>query len=177
MGKFLIGERIYLRPLEKEDLDKILEWINDPEIRHLTLREELPLNRSKGEEFFEKITKDMILFGICLNNDKLIGTLSLMLQLRSATFGITIGDKAHWNKGYGTEATKIALDYCFNTLNLHRVGLWVFEFNEKAIHCYEKLGFKKEGISREAVYKNGRYWNSVDMGILKEEWNAKVTDL
>ncbi len=148
-----------------------MEWMNDPEIRHLTLREELPLNRSKGEEFFEKINKDMIFFGICLNDGKSIGALNLMLQLKNATLGITIGDKAQRNKGYGTEATKIALDYCFNTLNLHRVGLWVFEFNEKAIHCYEKLGFKKEGISREAVYKNGGYCNIVNMGILKDEWH------
>jgi RimJ/RimL family protein N-acetyltransferase len=52
------------------------------------------------------------------------------------------------------------------------VELWVFEFNERAIRCYEKLGFIKEGVSREAVYKEGRYCNVVNMGILKEEWRA-----
>ena len=179
MSKFMIGERLYLRALEKEDLDKIEEWMNDPEIRHLTNGKEIPLNRSQGEGFFEKMNKnqDMILFGICLNNDDLIGVLNLTLQMRNATFGITIGDKTHWNKGYGTETIKLILDYCFNTLNLHRVGLWVFEFNERGIRCYEKLGFRKECINRETLYKKGKYWNSVDMGILKDEWAAEVTDL
>ncbi len=173
MPKFLIGERIYLRALEKEDLEQCLEWINDPEIRHLATLEEYPFNRAKEEEWFEKVNKDknVILFAICLNDDKLIGNLGITLLSGNANLGIMIGEKEYLGQGYGTEAMKLVLDYCFNTLNLHRVALGVSEFNERAIKCYEKVGFKKEGISREAVYKNGRYWNNIKMGILKQEWS------
>ena len=173
MSKFLIGERLYLRALEKEDLDKCIKWINDPENRHLTKFDEHPFNRTKEEEWFEKMNKNqnMILFAICLNDDKVIGDLGITLLSGNALLGIMIGEKECWNKGYGTEAMKLVLDYCFNTLNLHRVALEVFEFNERAIKCYEKVGFKKEGIAREVVYKKGRYWNNVKMGILKQEWS------
>lgn len=157
-----------MRALEKEDLDALLEWMNDPEMRHLTLKEELPLNRLRGEEFFEKI--DKIFFAICLNDNRLIGSLNLTINQRNAALGITI-DRSCWSKGYGKEATELALDYSFNTRNLHRIELWVFEFNERAMHLYEKLGFKKEGVRREAVYKNGRYWDVINMGILKGEWH------
>jgi RimJ/RimL family protein N-acetyltransferase len=172
MQRFLTGERIYLRALEREDMDEMLTWMSDPEIRYLSLMEELPQNRSKAGELFEKMNKEAIPFAICLNDDRLIGMLRLALHLRNATIGITIGDRAYWSRGYGTEATRLALDYCFNTLNLHRVELWVFEYNDRAINCYKKLGFRKEGTGREAVYKNGRYVNVVNMGILKKEWRA-----
>jgi len=167
MPKFLIGERIYMRAMEKEDLGAILEWVNDPEMRHLTQKEEFPVSRLRGEELFEK---DKIFFAICLNDNRLIGFLNLTINQRNATLGITI-DRSYWSKGYGKEATELALDYCFNTLNLHRVELWVFEFNERAIHLYEKLGFKKEGVHREAVYKKGKYWDVIDMGMLRDEWH------
>ena len=173
MPKFLIGERLYLRSLEKDDLEQCMKWINDPEIRCLTAFDERPFNKIKEEEWFEKVNKDknVILFAICSNDSKLIGNLSLNIHLRNATLGIMIGEKEYWNRGYGTEAIKLVLDYCFNTLNLHRIALGVFEFYERTIKCYEKVGFKREGIAREVVYKKGRYWDDIKMGILKQEWS------
>ncbi len=171
MPKFLIGERIYLRALEREDLGKCLEWHNDPEIRKFA-GEIIPINKEKLEEFFDLEIKDRDKIWFSIMNkadDELIGDLRLYLKFRTGDIGIVI-EKAYWSKGYGTEVMKLALDYCFNTLDLHRVELWVFEFNTRAIRCYEKVGFKREGVKREDSYKNGKYCNSLVMGILRDEW-------
>jgi len=173
MSKFLIGERIYLRALEKDDIVQCMKWINDPEIRCLTAFDERPFNKIKEEEWFEKMNKNknVILFAICLDDANFIGNIGITLLSGNALLGIMIGEKEYLGRGYGTEAIKLVLDYCFNTLNLHRVALGVFEFNERAIKCYEKVGFKREGIAREVVYKKGRYWDDIKMGILKQEWS------
>ena len=89
---------------------------------------------------------------------------------RCATLGIVIGDKQQWSKGYGTEATRILVDVGIRTLNLNRIDLDVHEFNERGLRCYEKIGFVKEGEFREAVYADGLYYNTIRMGMLRDEW-------
>jgi len=86
--------------------------------------------------------------------------------------GIGIGDKAYWGRGVGTEVMNILLRYVFTELNLHRLSLTVFEYNQRAIRLYEKCGFKIEGINREYHFRDGRRWDLVSMGILREEWLA-----
>ena len=107
--------------------------------------------------------------------DRLIGTCAFS-QLDgdngSALFHITIGERDCWGKGYGTEATAIMLDHAFSTLGLHLVGLAVFEFNERAIRSYLKVGFVVEGRSREAIWRGGRHWDELQMSILEGEWRA-----
>ena len=85
-----------------------------------------------------------------------------------------IGDKRNYDKGYGTEATKLMLNHAFNNLNLNRIYLKVLEDNPRAIKIYDKCGFKKEGVLRSAVYKNGSYKNLIIMSILKEEFALLV---
>jgi len=94
------------------------------------------------------------------------------LPNRNATFGIAIGEKAYWDKGYGTEATRLMLNYGFGTLNLHRITLWVFDFNSRGLHIYQKLGFVEEGRKRESVFRGGRYQDEILMGILESEWKG-----
>ena len=84
--------------------------------------------------------------------------------------GIGIGDKSFWGRGVGREAMEILLRYAFTEMNLHRLSLTVYEYNERAIHMYEKCGFKIEGINREVHYRDGRRWDLVNMGILRSEW-------
>jgi RimJ/RimL family protein N-acetyltransferase len=84
-------------------------------------------------------------------------------------FGIGIGVTSMWGKGYGTEATRLLVRHAFQTLNLNRVGLEVYEFNQGAIRCYEKAGFRIEGRLRQSYFADGRYWDTVVMGILREE--------
>lgn len=92
------------------------------------------------------------------------------LQNRNAECIIDIGEKECWGKGYGREALQLLLDYAFLELNLHRVSLRVFSFNEKAIRLYERLGFKDEGRSRQSLYRDGRWHDICHMGILQEEY-------
>ena len=107
--------------------------------------------------------------------DRLIGTCAFS-QLDgdngSALYHITIGEKEVWGRGFGTEATQLMLDHAFSRLGLHRVGLSVFSFNERAIRSYEKVGFVVEGRARDAIYRDGRYWDEIDMSMLESEWLA-----
>lgn len=88
----------------------------------------------------------------------------------SVMFHITIGERDSWGRGLGTEATELMLAHAFERLGLHRVGLSVFSYNLRAIRAYEKAGFKTEGRQREALLRDGRYWDEVQMGILATEW-------
>jgi RimJ/RimL family protein N-acetyltransferase len=93
---------------------------------------------------------------------------------QTALFHIMIGDSTHRDKGIGSYATNEILRHAFYDINLNRVELTVLESNNRAIALYEKLGFKKEGIKREAVYKNGKFVNMIFMAILKSEYKNEV---
>jgi RimJ/RimL family protein N-acetyltransferase len=91
---------------------------------------------------------------------------------RQASFGICIGAKDAWGQGHGTEATRLMLDHAFGTLSLHRIGLSVFSFNERAIRSYRSCGFVMEGRAREAIWRDGRWWDEVTMSVLYSDWLA-----
>jgi ribosomal-protein-alanine N-acetyltransferase len=174
---FIVGERIYFRPLEREDAPLLRDYINDPEVtRTLTIHR--PINLETEVESLARLGKNdsLIFVGICLKeNDRLIGALDLRLgdfRDRHAVFGISIGAKDEWNKGYGTEATKLIVRYGFQTLNLNRISLRVYEFNPRAMRTYEKCGFVREGVLRQEIYRDGRFWDAYAMGILRSDWDA-----
>ena len=174
---FLIGTRIYLRPLDQADAPLLQPWMNDAEVTR-NLRAYRPFSLRDEEAFIDRIAKDehAVAFGIVLREtDRLIGTTGLHdLQFRNrhAQFGISLGDKNEWGKGYGTEATRLVVRYAFETLNLNRVWLHVYEDNRRGIRCYEKASFKQEGVLRHDIYRDGRYGNTIVMGILRAEWDA-----
>jgi len=89
---------------------------------------------------------------------------------RNAECIIDIGEKEYWGQGYGTEALTLLLNYAFQELNLHRVSLRVFSFNEKAIHLYKKLEFKEEGAGRQSLFRFGKWHDMIHMGILQGEY-------
>jgi RimJ/RimL family protein N-acetyltransferase len=89
---------------------------------------------------------------------------------RSAEYRIIIGEKKYWNKGYGAEAAGLIIDYGFNKLNLNKVWLGVNTENKGAVRSYIKSGFKEEGILRDEIYRNGRYYDAVRMSILRREF-------
>ena len=174
----LIGEKIYLRPLEREDAPLFVIWLNDQEVTR-TLLVSGPINLQKEEEYLENAYKsehDTVLGIAIKETDKLIGSTGLRqidFRNRHAGFGIVIGEKAEWGKGYGTEATSLITRYAFETFNLNRVWLHVFADNERGVRAYEKVGFKREGILRQEGYREGRYWDTLTMAILREEWEAR----
>ena len=91
-------------------------------------------------------------------------------QLGSALFHITIGEKDAWGQGYGTESTRLMLDLAFGALGLHRIALFVFEFNERAIRAYRRCGFVVEGRSRESIWRDGKWWDELAMSVLESDW-------
>jgi RimJ/RimL family protein N-acetyltransferase len=108
-------------------------------------------------------------------SDRLVGTCAFSQldgENGSALYHITIGEKDVWGRGYGTEATRLMLDHAFGTLGLHRVALFVFEFNERAIRTYRRCGFVIEGRSRESIYRDGRWWDELAMSVLESDWRT-----
>jgi RimJ/RimL family protein N-acetyltransferase len=106
-------------------------------------------------------------------SDRLIGTCAFS-QLDgdngSALYHITIGEKDAWGRGFGTEATRLMLEHAFGPLGLHRIALFVFEFNERAIRTYQRCGFVIEGRARESIFRDGQWWDEIAMSVLQSDW-------
>ena len=172
--KKLLGEKIYLSPRNTEDVEKFTEWMNDFETTDYTGRSGALVTIDAEKKYLEEHIKDESTFGIIeLETDKLLGSISLedINHInRTATLGIFIGDKEARNKGYGTEAIRLILDYGFNYLNLNNIKLDVMEFNERAIACYIKCGFKEYGRRRKSEFTNGKYYDRISMDVLAEEF-------
>jgi diamine N-acetyltransferase len=174
---FLIGERIYMRPLAKDDLPLIREWANDPEVRRLTA-EVKPMSEAGADEFYERVRTDpdRIWFAVVLKEgDRMIGEAGLLRMFpawRATDLSIIIGDKGAWDQGYGTEAIVLLLDYAFGYLGFHRVALGVVGFNERALRFYERVGFRREGLERDGYYYDHQYYDFVMMSILEDEFRA-----
>jgi RimJ/RimL family protein N-acetyltransferase len=174
---FLIGAKVYLRPLERADAPVLLPWFNDPEVTRTLLRYR-PLNLQEEEAFLDRMSEsehDLALGVVVRANDQLVGATGfhhMDFRNRHCSFGISIGEKSEWGKGYGTEATALMVQYAFDTLNLNRVWLHVYEYNQRGLRAYEKVGFKREGVLRQECYREGRYWDTIVMAILRDEWEA-----
>ena len=144
--KKIVGERVYLSPINSEDCLKYVEWLNDFETAKYIAQYSKVLTIEKEEEWISKKTDNEYTFGIILKDcDKLIGNISLVNIKdidKTAELGIFIGDKDYLSKGYGSEAIMLLLDYGFNYLNLNNIMLRALAFNERAIKAYQKCGFK-----------------------------------
>ena len=175
----IYGKRIRLRGVERSDVPKFYEWINDPEVNE-GLDVHLPMSMQDEEQWFEQSAQRAqaekpMAIEMCEGNDwKLIGNcrfFHLEWTNRAAELGITIGDKSVWNQGYGTETMQLLLQHGFETLNLNRIYLRVYSTNPRAIHVYEKAGFVLEGTFREDAYKHGKYIDVHIMSVLRSDWN------
>jgi RimJ/RimL family protein N-acetyltransferase len=172
------GKLVNLEPLDLEnDSKKFISWERDTEYHRLGNDDPARLYSAReNKEWLESHFHEFIMFTIhSKEDDKLIGSIELMgIQWPSgdAWVGIGIGERDYWGKGYGTEAMKIILRYAFEELNLHRVSLSVFDYNQRAIRSYEKAGFQHEGRIRQYVTREGKTWDLVFMGILRSEWDA-----
>jgi RimJ/RimL family protein N-acetyltransferase len=114
-----------------------------------------------------------------LEDDAFLGDLSLAMNgirwpQQEAFLGLGIYDREHWGQGYGTDAMRLALRYAFDELNLRRVSLTVFAYNERARRTYLRVGFREEGRVREAIRRDGQRWDIIYMGVLRDEWRAAL---
>jgi RimJ/RimL family protein N-acetyltransferase len=176
----IYGERVRLRGVEREDLPRFVAWLNDPEVRE-NLAMQTPLSQANEESWFENMLKRPIeeqpLVIEVRQADLWIpvgdcGLFSIDWHARSAEVGIFIGEKLLWSQGYGAEAMRLLLRHGFETYNLNRIYLRVYETNPRAVRSYEKAGFTLEGRERQGMYKDGKYLDVLQMSILRSEWDA-----
>lgn len=174
---FLSGKFIFLRGLQKEDLNGNMRyWTDDREVTRFLFRGAFPANLEQLERDYDsQIHSDKeIEFAVIENeSDSHIGVSglhSINWVARSAECRTFIGEKAAWGKGYGTETTQLVVAYGFEILNLHRIWLGVNAEHHAAVRTYEKVGFVKEGETRDVIFRNGRYYNAMIMGVLKNEY-------
>ncbi|MCM3711765.1 GNAT family N-acetyltransferase [Sporosarcina luteola] len=176
----LSSKRLQFRKMMVSDIEKYHSWRNDLAVMNTTSTSLDLYSLDETRHFVENIilnstsSKSYIIEES--EGNTAIGVTSLInidSKNRNAECIIDIGEKEFWGKGYGTEALKMLLEYSFLELNLHRVSLRVFSLNKRAIHIYNKLGFIKEGVVRESLYRNGKWHDIIIMGVLKREYLSK----
>lgn len=173
------GERVYLRPAERGDLEAFVRWFADAEVSRY-LSDRAPFSMAMEERWFERLVdeqgKSRYHFVICLLSDgRAIGGTDLRninYENGEAEFGIAIGERGEWGKGYGTDALNAICDFGFGELRLERIELEVYAGNGRAQRSYEKAGFVVEGVMRHAHYHHGEYVDVVRMALLRDEWLA-----
>jgi RimJ/RimL family protein N-acetyltransferase len=174
----LEGTQVVLRRHVPANLKAFERWYADPDVARLTRYQDGPMRRDEIERFFAArvVGPDSLALAVHVKSSgRLVGTCAFS-QLDgdngSALYHITIGEKDVWGRGYGTDATRLMLDHAFETLGLHRVALSVFEFNTRAIRSYRRCGFQLEGRAREAIWREGRWWDEISMSVLEPDWAA-----
>jgi RimJ/RimL family protein N-acetyltransferase len=185
MNDLLTGELVRLTADSPEEMAiQLFHWNQDTEwYRFLDTDPPRLFSEKKVKEFqeqeLEKEHSNILSFNIrILEDDTLIGFIGLFdlfLHHGDSLVAIALGERKYWGNVYGTDAMKVVLRYAFNELNLRKVGLIVFEYNPRAIRSYEKVGFIPEGRIRGAILREGRRWDWLYMGLLREEWQANQT--
>lgn len=178
---FIIGKKIYLRGIEKEDLKgNYFQWANDSEVTYFMEMGDKPNSLEILEEEYDRSIRsnnEIAFLIIKKETNNIIGSTglySINRICRKAEFRIIIGEKKYWSKGYGTEVTELIIEYAFDKLNLNKIWLGGNAKNEGAIKSYKNAGFIEEGVLREEIYRNGTYYDAVRMSILRDEYYVKI---
>ena len=173
---FLQGKRLYLRPVERNDIPLLQKWINDPEVRKY-LNNSFPMSLTDEEKYFERISNssknDVTLAVVRMKDNVLLGSVGLHkidYINGTASTGSMYGRKSEWNKGYATEAKMILLEYAFMTLNLRKICSVAICGNIGSIKHNMNCGYKKEGIRKSHYFCEGKYHDAVMLAVFKKDW-------
>lgn len=180
----ILGQRVRLRPVEKDDLARYVKWFSDPELRSY-IEMHLPLGQVQEERWFERNVGAGSEQAWAIDAQPLDGVgpyahigscgyHDIDWRNRVGEVGIVIGARDYWGKGYGTDAMQTLVAWGFYTLNLNRVQLRVFADNERGIRSYQKVGFQIEGRLRQGNFYHGTYRDVLYMGVLREDWARAV---
>lgn len=176
----LKGDLVYLKKLDPEYADKYWTNLNNCSIESMVFTGTQQIfSKSDIDEYLKNICSDRSRIDFLIfskESNKAVGEVvidDIYRNNRSANIRIAINRKEDFNKGYGSEAMILALNYGFGMLNLHRIELEAFLYNERAIHVYEKIGFKREGIKRDCCFYNHKYYDMVIMSVLEDEFRGK----
>lgn len=170
------GEKVVLRSYREEDIDVALKYVNDKELkRYLVNNIPFPMTKWEEEEWVKSQkanSEGLYNFAIeDIESNKYIGGCGIQnvnWLVRVATVGIMIGDKDYWGRGYGTDAMKVLIDFIFNDMNMSKIRLSVFSFNERARKSYEKCGFEVEGVLKNEIFKDGKYYDEIIMSLFNK---------
>lgn len=174
MATFFAGKTIRLRNFHDRDLPELRKWLNNPELQYFT-DEDFPIQWTDEmiQNLYGKAVKGKReMYAIETLDGKLIGEIwlhPLSWEHRYAEMVLAV-NVPHQGKGYGREAIELMLRHGFTELELHRIEIKVYGFNEKAIHLYQSCGFREEGRLRERIQRNGEYYDQIFMAILRREY-------
>lgn len=176
----LRGEKVRLTAVTKEDSKAISRWYEDAGFSRLfDAFPAVPKSQNQLATMLEdqEKNKDIYLFAIRpIDDNILLGYVELdgfLWAHQNCWLSIGLGDRKNWGKGYGREATELILRFGFHELNLHRIQLTVFSYNERAVTLYEKLGFTREGVYREHLQRDGQRHDMYLYGLLRREWKEE----
>ena len=173
--KKLVGEQCYLSPIDPDDAHTFTEWVNDAEVAASVGLTRRIINVTRERDALAKLVGEPYHFSIvALDGDRLIGNCGMRdvsAVDRTGELGILIGDKRLWNRGFGTDAVRLLLRFAFLTLNLNNVNLNAHSFNQRAIRCYEKCGFKRCGYWPDSWYHDGELHGTVMMYVLRADFD------
>ena len=173
----LVGNKINLRPIMAADAAAMFASLSDAESMRLTGTQQ-SFTFEQVQSYCERIelADDRADFAIVLKENKQYLGEAVLNEIdwenRSANFRIALADSKLFGKGYGTEATRLIVDFGIRTLKLHRIELEVYDFNPRAQHVYEKVGFVFEGVRRDVLLLEGEFHDAIVMSILEHEYLA-----
>ena len=173
----IVGDKVALGPMSREHLPLYYRWRNDTEVMRFGDRQP-PSTLEKERVNYERVVKtdsasDFAIYEKSgLRPIGFAGLFDISNRDRNAEFGIMIGEKELWGKGYGTEVTKLMLDYGFTCLGLHNIFLWVNEANERGIKAYRRAGFRVGGRLRQGQRLGGRAYDAILMDCLATEFQG-----
>jgi RimJ/RimL family protein N-acetyltransferase len=179
MKNLLIGEKVKLTSINEEDILEIQKWHNDVSfMRYYDIVSAIPKDNEDVKEMISEIRKSSTSYIFAVKNrehKELVGVTgfeNISWNNGTALIYIGIGDEKNRGRGYAKEALRLTIDFGFEELNLHRIELTVLEYNEPAIKLYERLGFKREGVYREFIHRDGKRYDMYLYGILRSEWDG-----
>lgn len=173
--KKLVGKKVYLSPMNAEDAEVYVKWLNDFNVTDGLGSSNRVVSLEDEKQWISQNSNQHQFAIVRLEDDKLIGNCGIhnLDHLKQcAEVGLFIGDEENRSKGYGQDVLNLLLNYGFNYLNLNNIMLKVFSFNEVAINCYKKVGFKEIGRRRKSYYLKGKFYDDVYMDILREEFKS-----
>jgi len=177
--KKIEGEKVFISPINHDDYEVFTKWKNDLEDVVMMGWDRVSYGVLMEKNNLENIAKNPENYQMCIvlkETEQLIGYISLFDVdniNRTAKLGMQVGEKEYRGKGYGEEALELILSFAFKMLNINNVMLFVYEFNDKAINLYKKVGFKEIGRRRQAFYVNRVYFDEIFMDILSDEYKCK----
>lgn len=175
--RFIIGETVTLRRMERDDVPHVRRWYDDPELR-AQIGATAPMSEAEARAWFDGVEADpnRVWYAVVRDEDDAVigeaGLLRMFPEWRTTDMTVIIGEKEARGRGYGTETGRLLLDFAFQYMGFHRVAIGVVGFHEEALRFWERLGFRREGVQRDGYMLDGTFHDFVMMSILEDEWRA-----